>query len=355
MLERNHLYLLDFEQGFSELDDESIDSIVTSPPYWLARKYGLEDGFGQEKSPDKYLENYERLFTQAMRVLKPHGGFWLVVGDCRSQGKTRQLGRRDTDERGGKNFRGWSDWDGDTTIVEVEHDVPPKSFMLIPEQIALIALKHGFIIRDKIIWAKGAMYWDETTRGGTTPSPIKDRFATMWEHVFYFTKDRLNYFNRHAIQVPKVGGDGLKMPPNVWVIPPQVGKEKTYPKGWKNYATYPVTLSDICVKAGTPPLICGDCGKPLVMLPNYSAYKNCTCHIGKETVKRIPTMGGLVLDPFIGSGTTAISCIKGGYDFIGFDISEEQLEYAQLRVDRFIHHREKPERTVKRYGRDTSS
>ncbi|MHA2274250.1 MAG: DNA-methyltransferase [Candidatus Kariarchaeaceae archaeon] len=348
MLERNQLYLIDFKEGFSNLDDESVDSIVTSPPYWLARKYGLDGGFGQENSPQKYIENYDILFTQSMRVLKPHGGLWLVIGDCRSQGKRRQLGRRDTDERGGENFKGWSDWDGDTTIVKVEHDIPPKSFMLIPEQIALLALQHEFILRDKIVWAKGAMYWDETTRGGTTPSPIEDRFTTSWEHVYYFTKDRYSYFNKFAIQVPKVSENGWKIPPNVWVIPPQVGKEESYPKGWKNYATYPVPLSDICVKAGTPSLTCGDCGKPLLMRPEYSTYKKCTCNVTKNNIQRIPTKGGLVLDPFIGSGTTAISCIKYGYEFIGFDISDEQLEYAQLRIDSFVDTR--GERMRRRYG-----
>lgn len=324
----NKVICIDYLEGFTKLSDNSIDMIVTSPPYWLARKYGMDSGFGFESSPEEYIANYTSFFDESYRVLKPFGGLWLIIGDNRSQGKRRQLGRRDVDERGGDNFAGWKNWDGDTTIVNVKTDILAKSFMMIPEKIAIKGIERGFRLRDKIIWAKGAVYWDGTSKGGTTPSPHRDRFATMWEPIYYFTKDRYNYFNADAVEIKKVSENGFKVPPNVLVIPPNSGKESTYPKGSKNFATFPLKLLEILVAAGCPPVVCKNCGKPLEMLPDYKGFNNCQCDI-------IEFKRGIVLDPFMGSGTTAIASLVNLVDYIGFDIMKDQVEFANKRIKAF--------------------
>jgi len=336
MLERDSLYCLDALQGFHQLDDESIDVIITSPPYWQARDYGFVSDFGLEKSPLEYVAKYGPLFDEALRVLKPTGSFWLNIGDCRSQGKRRQRGRRDTlDTNKGANFPGWKNWDGDLAFIDVDMPVPAKSFIGIPERIMLSAIDHGFIIRDKIIWAKAIQFPDGDSFGGTTPSPILDRYLTAWEYVFYMTKQRHSYFNHVEARIPAKGKskDGKKMGANVWVIQPSRARESFMKDVERpNFATYPVELTDIIIKAACPPYTCSKCGKPTIMLPNFKAFKSCT-HMKVWPVLYQP---GLVLDPFIGSGTTAISAIKYGVDCIGFDASEEQIVYANERIHRYV-------------------
>ncbi len=342
-MHRNKVYCVDFIKGFAELEDNSIDMIMTSPPYWQARNYDGLGTIGFEKSPREFVENLRPFIRESLRVLKPTGGFWLNLGDSRSQGKTRQRGRRDTDaDRKSENFKGWSSWDGDTTVVDVEHDVPPKSFIGIPEMAMFVAMEEGFIIRNKIVWAKGAMRYDGATFGGTTPAPFKDNFAVCWEPVYYMTKTKFNYFNMPAAQIPAKKG-GMKNPLNVWVVPPAAGREGFHYKNQKNFATYPPALVDIAIRAGCPPWTCKECGKPFPMSPSYKTFKHCDHGVitvsgafnDLSEIHKYTTMvldRGVILDPFGGSGTTGYSAVKNGFDYILFDISPEQCEFAEARI-----------------------
>lgn len=326
-LETQHkIYLGDYLEGFSEVEDESIDMIMTSPPYWQARDYGFHSDIGLEGSPREYVQNLRPLFEESMRVLKPTGTFWFNISDARSQGNRRQRGRRDTsDATKGEAFSGWTNWDGDLAYIDVDHGVPAKSFLGIPEMFMFMAMEEGFIVRDKVIWAKGVAYYDGKSFGGTTPSPIKDRFNSAWEYVYGFTKDRYNYFNYDAISIPAKTRDGNKMPVNVWVVPPSAGRN--YSSGQKNFATYPPALTDIFVRATCPPVICSSCGKPIPMRPDYKGFENCICVSTTKAGK------GTVLDPFLGSGTTSISALNYGVNSIGFEINPDYVEGARNWLD----------------------
>lgn len=333
-MKRNEVHCIDYLDGLANLEPDSIDMIMTSPPYWQARSYGMESTIGFEDSPRGYVENLRPFLRESLRVLKPTGGLWLNVGDSRSQGNRRQRGRRDTTaDRKSENFAGWADWDGDLEYIKVDHGVPPKSFIGIPEMVMFAAMEEGFIVRNKIVWAKGIMKYDGETYGGTTPAPFKDNFALCWEPVYYLTKTKFNYFNMDKAQVPAKKG-GMKAPLNVWAIPPSAGREKFSYKDQKNFATYPPALTNITVGAGCPPWTCGECGKPTPMSPDYKLFKSCEHHLEDrfEGFKQ----HGVVLDPFAGSGTTALSAVNHNVDYILFDISEEQVEYARARIENHV-------------------
>jgi DNA modification methylase len=340
-MERNKIYTIDYQKGYSLLADNSIDMIFTSPPYWQARAYGGESTIGFESSPEEYIDNLTPFLEESFRVLKPTGALWLNISDARSQGKHRQRGRRDTDERGGDTFRGWNDWDGDTQVVEVNVSAPRKCFIGIPERAMFRALEVGFTVRNKIVWAKGMMDYKGDSHGGTTPAPHKDNFLAVWEPVFYLTKSDLNYFNMPDSQIPAVSKDGMKSPYNVWLVPPQAGRKRFDYHKRVNFASHPPPLSDIIVTAGCPPYCCTKCDKPVPMLPDYSAFDNCEhIEIDPEFMSYEERMErcyrGVVLDPFGGSGTTAISAINCDVDFILFDISEEQNDYARARIKDYL-------------------
>ena len=332
-MERNSVYCIDFIEGYKQLKDNSIDMIMTSPPYWQARAYDGLGTIGFEKSPQEYVENLKPFLEESFRVLKPTGGLWLNVGDSRSQGKKRQRGRRDTNEgRKGEGFSGWTDWDGDTKVVDVDVGVPPKGFIGIPERVMFASMDTGFRVRNKIVWAKGAMRYDGASFGGTTPSPAKDNFAVCWEPVYYLTKSRFNYFNMRVSEIPAKKG-GFKSPLNVWVVPPSAGRRKFSYKNQKNFATYPPALVDIAIRAGCPPWVCASCLKPVPMYPAYKGFKHCEWCEDAITYDGSGMYRGLILDPFGGSGTTAVSAVENKFDWVLFDISPEQCEYAKARID----------------------
>lgn len=326
-MDRNSVVCVDYEEGMAQLDDDSIDMIMTSPPYWQARDYGFHSTLGFEKSPQEYVDSLTPFLEESLRVLKPTGGLWLNIGDARSQGKRRQRGRRDTIEATkGSKFSGWAGWDGDLEVVDVDMDVPPKSFIGIPEMVMFRALETGFIVRNKIVWAKGMMKYTGESFGGTTPAPHLDNFLMVWEPLFYLTKDGHNYFNMPAAQIPAHTHDGMKSPLNVWVVPPSAGREKFKYKEKKNFATYPPALVEIALKAGCPPVTCRRCGKPIPMLPNYKTFDHCKHTLPINDV-------GMILDPFAGSGTTAVSAVRNDFDYLMFDISPEQCEFAEARIE----------------------
>jgi len=335
-LERNNFYRIDVLDGLAELADNSVDVIVTSPPYWQARDYDFVSDLGFEKSPRDYVEKFRPIFRGIKRVMKPTGSFWFNIGDCRSQGKRRQRGRRDTlDSNKGPNFGGYADWDGDLAFIDVDVDVPPKSFIGIPEMMMFLAMDEGFIIRDKIIWAKGIQMPDGDSMGGATPSPILDRYMTSWEYLYLMTKDKYGYFNHKEAKIPAKTRSGTKMGANVWFIIPPKGAEpfmKSY--GRKNFAVYPVSLTDMVIKAACPRFVCPVCGKPRPMLPHFKSFSHCE-HPTPSGHWDFWLNPGLVLDPFMGSGTTAVSAIKYGVDWMGFDASEEQIEYATERIKHY--------------------
>jgi len=326
-MDRNKVICVDYKEGMAQLDDDSIDMIMTSPPYWQARDYGFHSDLGFENSPKEYVNNLTPFLEESLRVLKPTGGLWLNVGDARSQGKRRQRGRRDTTSATkGEKFKGWDGWDGDLAFVDVDVDVPPKSFIGIPEMVMLRTLDIGFTVRNKIVWAKGMMKYTGESYGGTTPAPHLDNFLVVWEPVYYLTKTKHNYFNMDAAQIPANSHDGMKSPLNVWVVPPSAGREKFTHKGKKNFATYPPALVDIAIRAGCPPTVCLTDGKPLPMMPDYKTFKGCE-HV------HLDTSVGMILDPFCGSGTTAVSAVRNGFDYLMFDISPEQCEFAEARIE----------------------
>ena len=137
----------------SELKNESIDMILTSPPYYSKRNYGNENQIGLENSVEEYLDNLMEVFNECYRVLSKKGSCWVVIGDSYIDGCLRS----------------------------------------IPHQFAIEMMKCGWIQRNCIIWHK------------TNPKPesVKTRLGTSNEFIFFFTKNKHNYFfDADSIRIP---------------------------------------------------------------------------------------------------------------------------------------------------------
>lgn len=159
----------DVIKALNKVPDESIDCVVTSPPYWQQRDYGFDDQIGLEDESIEYVNQMVKIGNQIRRILKSEGSYFLNVGD--------------------KYLK--------------------KDLQMIPSRIATKMQKNGWILRNFIVWYKP----------NHMPSPIKDRFTTTWEPIFFFVKDTDNYttpeyhFFLDNIRIPHKSNNGEKYDP----------------------------------------------------------------------------------------------------------------------------------------------
>jgi site-specific DNA-methyltransferase (cytosine-N4-specific) len=281
----------------THLADESVNCIVTSPPYYGLRDYGADGQYGLEDSPAEYVDNMRTLFSELRRVLADDGTLWLNIGDSYYSGRGNP-GPNSADKKQAAR-RGWvrpvdrpgQDW------------AKPKNLLGIPWRVAFALQDDGWILRNAGIWYKP----------NAMPESVKDRLANRYEHVFLFSKSPRYWFDLDAIRIPatttrsgaltwdrdtdeipgqkpqhrtgRSGGTAVdrgRNPGDVWVIP-------TQPFAAAHFAVMPVALAQQCVVASCKP-------------------------------------GGTVLDPFNGSGTTGLAAQRIGRRYVGIDINREYLD-----------------------------
>lgn len=264
------LYLGDAHSILSQLPDSIVDCIVTSPPYYGQRDYGITGQLGLESHPQTYIDRMVAIFREARRLLKPTGSLWVNIGDTYWSGKGKPHGedkiqkhRRFTRPQDKGGIRPWC---------------APKQLLLIPHRFAMAMQDDGWVVRSDNVWHKPS----------PTPDPVGDRCALSHEYVFHFVKQRRYYFDLAAVAVPSSGKRTTKPPPSVWTIATTASQKK-------HVAVFPQQLARLPILATCPPQ-------------------------------------GILLDPFCGSGT-ALSVAIGlgeGRSAIGVDISDEALLEAQV-------------------------
>lgn len=184
------------------LDDNSVDLIVTSPPYWQKRDYGHEDQIGQEPTPQAYVESMMECLDEWKRVLRPTGSVFLNVGDTYYN----------------------------------------RSLMGIPGLLEFDAVQRGWLIRNRIIW----------TKDGGMPEPAKNRLANRHEYVIHLALKPNYYYD--LVGYSEYMGNGAN-PGDVWHINPERNMGQ-------HLAPYPQELVRRAVMLGCPPQVCTTCGRP---------------------------------------------------------------------------------------------
>lgn len=264
------LYRGDSLQVLATLPTHSVDCIVTSPPYYGQRDYGVPEQIGLEPHPLQYVERLVAVFRAARRVLKPTGSLWVNLGDTYWSGKGRAQGLDKKQKN--RRFVRPQDKTGPRPLCT------PKQLLLIPHRFAIAMQDDGWIVRNDNVWSKV----------NPTPDPHKDRSAAAHEYMFHFVLKRKYYYNFDAVAVPSNGERETKGPPSVWHIP-------TVPSIKKHIAVFPESLVRIPIRATLPP-------------------------------------NGVLLDPFCGSGTALSYAVAQGEGrrAIGIDISEAALQEAKI-------------------------
>jgi site-specific DNA-methyltransferase (adenine-specific) len=214
----------DVHFALSRLPNDSIQCVVTSPPYWGLRDYGIPGQIGLEPTLSGFIQALTSVFAEVKRVLKPDGILWLNIGDGYTSGN-----------------RGWRapDKKNPNRAMSVRPENPPglkdKDLMGIPWRLAFALQDSGWYLRSDIVWNKP----------NAMPESVKDRPTRSHEYIFMFTKSQNYRYNSEAVQEPAAAGHSRNRR-SVWNI-------NTNNSGSSHIAAFPQALVEPCLLASTEP------------------------------------------------------------------------------------------------------
>lgn len=298
----------DVRDRLTGVEAGSVQTCVTSPPYWGLRDYGNDGQIGLEGSPEEFVEALCLVFDEVWRVLADDGTLWLNLGD--SYAGTGKSG-------GGKQGERWDLYGADFDGPKGGKWSPPppglktKDLVGIPWRVAFALQARGWLLRSEIIWHKP----------NPMPESVTDRPTKSHEHIFLLAKSAKYFYDHEAIKEPAnpeyaaryaygFGGaknqelsdsgygatkpigereyDGKRNKRDVWTVP-------TKPYSGAHFAVYPTALIEPCILAGS-----------------------------RE--------GDTVLDPFSGSGTTGVVALRNGRNYLGCELNPEYAELSRKRI-----------------------
>lgn len=280
------------------LADNSFDCVVTSPPYWGLRDYGVEGQIGLESTMGEYLNAMVGVCRELRRVLKPGGTFWLNIGDTYASAWV--CNRRNVIGSGSLPAGRRADRPNRLT-----DGLKEKDLCMIPNRLAIALQEDGWYVRSEIIWHKP----------NPMPESVRDRPTSAHEKVWLLTKSPKYFYDAKAIEEPSVQPDRVRSDKiggashkergqhsegglfigsqarnarNVWTI-------TTKPFKGAHFAVMPIELAERCIKAGCPE-------------------------------------GGMVFDPFGGSGTTGLAAKKLNRNATLIELNSAYRDIAEIRV-----------------------
>jgi len=309
----------------ASLPDTSVDMVLTSPPYVGLRDYGHPDQLGAKPSVQTWVRDMLPVVDQVARVLKPTGSLWLNLGDAYAR--------------------------------DLRHGAEPKSRLMAPERLVIKLMARGWVVRNVIVWHKP----------NPTPASVRDRLTNSWEPVYLLTRSRDYYFDLDSVREPhrstrrRSRETVIRRRRPAWAGPlsgNQSGLARLHQHGLSGHrlgknpgdvwtlattratpgfhAAFPEALAMRPILAGCPQRVCLSCGRPwrrasvahqighLAVMGDF--HPDCACGAGWQP--------GLVLDPFMGSGTTAVVAERLERDWLGIELNPDFVTLAESRITR---------------------
>jgi DNA modification methylase len=345
-----------------ELPDESVNCVVTSPPYWGLRDYGMAGQIGLEKKPQEFIAKLTEVFREVRRVLRTDGTCWVNMGDSYAAGG-----------RGGNSIHGSSTLQGSLQIQEAsmtrllkdqQHGRKPKDLMGMPWRLAFALQDDGWWLRQDIIWSKP----------NPMPESVTDRCTKAHEYLFLLTKSGRYFYDAEAIREPAGGWNGSKFHDGKnLVVHPNVGKRRKakMPDGWDTgpggHGSFHrngrekgetrevgehLASSDPEMDRGTASARFGrgagwrqDPANIPETRNKRSAWEIATqpfaeAHFATFPRKLVETciragcpLKGSVLDPFSGSGTTGLVALAEHCNYIGIELNPDYVAMSRRRIE----------------------
>lgn len=299
--------------------DESIDCVISSPPYWQMRNYGWKGQWGLERTYKEYLEKLWALMNEIKRVLKPKGTVWTNLGDTYF-GSGNDSGKKEGKKA--QNIRRVKVGEIAPTKANADpsNNLKKKCQVLIPHRFAIGCIDRGWILRNDIIWAKP----------NGAPESVRDRFSKKHEFIFLFAKQGDYYFDLDAIREKHKDTSHLRNKyPQIAFGGDRKNKKASFGKGKKNGGQLK-TIS-LNPKGKNP----GDVSDFWAIPTRHGSTKHYATFNTDLTLKPILAgcpKNGVVLDPFCGTATTGEAAIHLGRRFIGIDGKKEYCKIAQKRL-----------------------
>jgi DNA modification methylase len=308
----------DVRKRLADIPDNTIQSCITSPPYWGLRDYGHDGQIGLEQTPDEYVAEMVAVFREVRRVLKEDGVLWLNLGDSYKPSGNGSTKKGLNERYFGKQFQ--SDKQGaDEGHVDrsrlLSPGLKPKDLVGIPWRVAFALQADGWWLRQDIIWHKP----------NPMPESVTDRCTKAHEYLFLLTKSSKYYFDNKAIKEPvaasslaraqygwdcdrpstknaSMGGQGIHVEKMGTRFVNPEGRNKrsvwtiaTKPFRGAHFAVMPEALVEPCILATSRP-------------------------------------DDTVLDPFTGSGTVAVVALRHERNFIGTELNTDYVNIAKQRI-----------------------
>ena len=318
------------------LEEQSVQCVVTSPPYYGLRDYGMEGQIGLEDTPEAYVESLVAVFREVWRVLKDDGVLWLNLGD------SYWANRSANGEAGGVGERSLAGSENKTRAGGKPHPViKPKDLLGIPWMVAFALRADGWYLRSDIVWNKP----------NAMPESVTDRPTRAHEYIFLMAKQERYYYDAEAIKETATGYDGRKdtllkgIPKYANGLVPNQSEQTFHAKGHerrqrrKNDDTnYGGNGSGFADHSGYSNL-----DNPYVRnkrdVWTVATHPYKGAHFAAFPPKLIEPCilagsreGDTVLDPFAGSGTTGMVAIQHHRNFVGIELNPAYVELAKART-----------------------
>ena len=340
-MELNKVYLGDSLSVLRDLPDESVDCRVTSPPYYGLRDYGEAGQIGLEETPEEYTEKLAALFREVRRVLKKDGTLWLNIGDSYWGGGWRNAAFNEHSGEIQKGSKGTYCGQAMPNLKGNHGVYKDKDLIGIPWMLAFALRADGWYLRQDIIWEKP----------NPMPESVTDRCTKSHEYIFLLSKSKKYYFDYKAIQEEAVTQVDPSVGSRVEYDGKRKGKEGTGNRAFVSLKTKP-RFGGVKYGDNDSPFFATKSGKEWI--PQVSEEVVVRNKRDVWTVNVKPTkeahfatypeklitpcvlagcpIGGVVLDPFMGSGTTGIVARKLGRNFIGIELNPQYRDMAERRI-----------------------
>jgi DNA modification methylase len=278
---------MDALEGLRTLPDKSVNCCVTSPPYWGLRDYGRDGQIGLEQTPEEYVARMVEVFREVRRVLREDGTLWLNLGDSYAgsgRGGNPPESPHQKQSTNRRSLIGQTARDAARTMRAGQDRLAgfkPKDLVGIPWRVAFALQADGWWLRQDIIWHKP----------NPMPESVTDRCTKAHEYIFLMTKSSKYYYDNDSIKeksVTNVNRIPFRNKRSVWTVTPK-------PFRGAHFAVMPQDLVEPCVKAGCPE-------------------------------------GGVVLDPFAGSGTTLVVASNLNRSAVGIELNPDYVSLIEERL-----------------------